>query len=84
MNELESTLNIVSKLWPIFASIVLIIAWFIKLEVKQLFHYEEFERFRDDTKENEKKVWENIEKIREMQSEIIRTLSRIEGKLDKK
>lgn len=72
------------RLWPVLVTAVLVVAWFIRLESRQFFHERDFERFRSDSKKNEEKVWENIDKIRQSQSEILLTLSRIEGKLDQK
>lgn len=83
MSDFETALATTMQLWPVLVTVVIIVAWFIRLESRQLFHEKDFERYRNQARENEKKIWENIDKIKEQNTEILQSLSRLEGKIDR-
>lgn len=85
--------DLLLRLWPVFVAIILCVAWFIRLEANHLSLRDRFDEFKhssrrdlDDhkknVKENEIKVWEKIDTIKDQNVEILKTLSRLEGKLE--
>lgn len=101
MKPTPTEIDFLLKLWPIFVGVILLVAWFIRLEAKQLHQGEkindqnkaiddleknyksEVEALRKTVKDNNEKMWDKIDTVREQNVEILKTLSRLEGQLSK-
>lgn len=88
-------LETISRLWPLFIGFITIIIWFVRLEAKHIHLAEKFKDHKessnkdtsdleDDLKENMKQVWKRFNTVTDQNTEILRTLSRMEGKLETK
>jgi hypothetical protein len=86
-------IEIVMKLYPLFLGVIVLVAWLIRLEAKQLYTSKDFNDFKDDTKkvfddhkkdvkETNSDVHEEFVSIRKQNNEILQSLSRLEGRLN--
>lgn len=91
MPELETLI----KFWPIFVGYTLLVGWFIRLEASSFSQKEkiydlekrlqkEIEDHKKDMKDNVAKMWEKIDTIKDQNTEILKSISRLEGKLERR
>ena len=94
-----SALEVVSSLWPIFASLVLgagvALIWFIRLEQKAKYterdladHKEEMKeahiQIKGDVEKNNKSIWEAITAINNNFNRLFESIGEIKGLIGKK
>ncbi len=83
-----TTFEIITALWPIFASIVgFFIAgmiWFIRLEAKVIYLEGDHLKLEITTKEKERVMWEKIDALQNSLNQLLQGIGRVEGKLDAK
>lgn len=91
----SSDIEIFLKLWPIFVGVMMLVAWLIRLEANHLSYKDksddkfislkkELEDHKKSVRDNESKVWEKIDTIKDQNIEILKSLSRLEGQLSRK
>lgn len=82
------------SVWPIIVSIVLVIAWIIRLESKVMYldresnareerHEKEFEEIKAEHMESKTTVWAKMDDIQKTMTEILISLSKIQGNLER-
>lgn len=78
------------RLWPIFVGIILLVVWLVRLESGMLHNKDKLENHKKDlddhkknVKENEGKVWDKLDTIKEQNTGISNQIARLEGKLEK-
>jgi hypothetical protein len=92
---MPSEVELILRLWPIFVGVIMLVAWLIRLESNHLSLRDRFEDHKDtskkelddhkrNVKDNEIKVWEKIDTIKDQNIEILKSLSRLEGQLSRK
>lgn len=95
MSHTPSEVDMLLRLWPIFVGVIMLVAWLIRLEAKSLHTEEklnahinnakkELDDHKKSVKDNEGKVWDKIDTIKDQNTEILRSISRLEGKLERK
>jgi uncharacterized membrane-anchored protein YhcB (DUF1043 family) len=84
----------VAKLWPIFVGVIIFVTWLIRLESHHHHLQEkvrenekrtqkEFDDHKTNVRENELRVWEKFDTVVKQNNEILKSVSRLEGKLEK-
>lgn len=76
-----SEIELIVRLWPLFVSVIFLIAWFIRLESRQLFNIEKIQNLEAKIKSHKEFVWEELTAIKLQNNELLKTLSRLEGHL---
>ncbi len=83
-----TTYEILTALWPMFATIVglvfIFIIWLIRLEAKVLYLEGNHARLELATKEKEIAMWEKIDSLQNSLNQLLQGMGRVEGKLDAK
>lgn len=90
---MQHELEFILKFWPVFVGYTLLVGWFIRLEASSFSQKEktadlekrlqkEIEEHKKDMKDHVSKMWEKIDTIKEQNTEILKTISRLEGKLE--
>lgn len=94
MTNTPTDIEIIAKLWPIFVGVLIFIIWLIRLESHH-HHLKEKVKENDErtqkeisshkmsVRENELRVWEKFDTVVEQNNQILKTVSRLEGKLEK-
>jgi uncharacterized membrane-anchored protein YhcB (DUF1043 family) len=91
----HSDVEVLIRLWPVFLGVLGLTAWLIRLESRTLSNREKiqavelsFKKELDDLKEEVRqhvnKVWDKIDTIKDQNTEILKSISRLEGKLERK
>jgi len=95
MSPTPTDIEIVLRLWPIFIGVIMLVAWLIRLEANHLSLRDKFddhktnskkelEDHKKNVKDNERMVWDKIDTIKDQNTEILKSLSRLEGQLSRK
>lgn len=70
--------------WEVIVGVVMLIAWFVRLEVKQTILEREFEKKEIRDAEKETSLWAKINSIQDTCTQVLQSVARLEGKLDNK
>lgn len=68
-------LEVFIRLWPLFVSVVLLVAWFIRLETKGLQNEKDIQRIKDDTSLK-------LDKLDSQSLEVLQKVSHLQGKFE--
>ena len=94
MQHTPSDIELILRLWPVFLGVIMLVAWLIRLEANHLSLKDRFEEHRNHSKkelddhknnmkDNEGRVWGNIDTIKDQNTKILQSISRIEGNLER-
>ena len=93
MFEHKEEIEMLLKFWPVFLTFILLVVWQVRMEAKLLNTKERLlehingtekglKEHKDDVKNNQVKVWDKIETIKDQNTEILTAVSRLEGKFE--
>lgn len=70
------------KLWPLIVSLVLVVAWLIRLESKVLYMEKDSLKTAAENSKREEGMWKKFDEVNNKLTEALKTLSKIEGRLE--
>jgi type IV secretory pathway component VirB8 len=78
------TLENLSYLVGIVVVAITLIAWLIRLEAKVMYLERDFNDKKNLDVSKEQKIWEKMDEMRDMMTNILQSLARVEGKIESK
>ena len=81
MTPTHSDYEVLLKLWPVIVSVVLLVAWFIRLESRGDHLKDKHEELKDFVKETNKTLFEKIETLQKENKDMTNLVTRLEGQL---
>lgn len=76
------TLEFILRAWPVFAALIGVVAWFIRLESKVLYLERDHLKQNESNEKRESTMWAKIDAIQATSTAILQSLAKIEGKLE--
>lgn len=89
----HSDLEVITKLWPAFTGIIIVVVWLVRLEARSLSNRDRIQRLELDVKESatqkdfddhRESMKDNLKTIYSQNNKILQSVARIEGKLEHK
>lgn len=71
-------IEVVSKLWPVFLGMLGLVIWAIRLEAKVSY----LERHNEADVKKEQAVWDRFDALNSMVTEVLKSVSRLEGRFE--
>ena len=75
-------LDVLIEAWPMITGLILLVAWFIRLESKVLWLQTSHRDQKEEAQEKEAKMWAKIDGLQLTMTSILQSLAKIEGKLE--
>lgn len=81
MTPTQSEFDVVLKLWPVIVSVVLLVAWFIRLESRGDHQKDKQDELKEFVKESNKIIFDKLDTLQKQHNELSQLVTRLEGQL---
>ncbi len=72
----------IATLWPLFLSMVCVIAWCIRLESTVLYLRKDLDSLKEVHKEKDNLLWSKLTDVQDSLNKVLLSFARLEGKID--